>query len=336
MKKMYSSPYLIAEIGGNHEGDYAKAVELTYLAAESGAHGVKFQIYSGETIVNKKEDPARVKHFDKFALTNDQYLSLVDVCKRLGVDFLASIWSDAMIDQFVPHMPFVKVGSGDLTAFPLLKKIAKFKRPILLSTGLANLLEVHQAVEFVRSLDPFYRENGNIGLLQCTSMYPIPNEEANLQVISLFKKIYPEVLVGYSDHTIGTLAAEVACCMGIDVLEFHFTDIKENRTFRDHQVSFDGADLRSLVKKIHQINILTGEGKKEPTKSEIDSGHIYSFRRALYYAKDLCAGATVSEQDLVALRPAHGLSAQAASEVIGRKLKIGVKSLDRISINDFI
>lgn len=331
MKRLDGKAYIIAEIGGNHEGDFNKAKELTVLAANSGADAVKFQVYTGSSLVNVKEDPDRVKHFDRFALPIEQYLELADLCNELDIEFLASVWDESVVDVFSEQMSFYKIGSGDLTAFPILKLTAMLNKPILLSTGLATLDEVKETVDFLKACNSYYEQEGAIGILQCTSMYPIPDEDANLQVMNTLREHFPGAVIGYSDHTVGLKAAEFALVMGAEILELHFTDKKEGREFRDHQVSFTCDDIQELRLKEEQFLALRGDGNKRPMKSEIDSGHVQSFRRALYFRNDFAAGHKISESDLIALRPCNGLAANNLSEIIGKKLKQPVKKLDQIN-----
>ena len=127
----FDDVFVIAEIGGNHEGSIDEARKLMHLAIDAGADSVKFQVYTGDTLVNIKEDPTRVKHFDRFALTDQDYIALAEECIELGADFNASIWNERQINLLDPYMSFYKIGSGDLTAYPLLKCIVKKKKPIV-------------------------------------------------------------------------------------------------------------------------------------------------------------------------------------------------------------
>tara|TARA_B100001057_G_scaffold499631_1_gene611045 strand:+ start:67 stop:1071 length:1005 start_codon:yes stop_codon:yes gene_type:complete len=327
--------YIIAEIGGNHEGNFDKALDLLHQAASAGAQAVKYQIYTGETLVNISEDPDRVKHFDRFALSEAQYEELAIECQSLNVDFCASVWSENLIEKFSNYLPYIKVGSGDLTAYPILTKLAKINKPIILSTGLATSDEVNDAIKHICSVNKSYEKPEMLSILQCTSMYPIPDEDANLSVISTFKNKF-KYPVGYSDHTNSTYAAEIAVALGASILELHFTDDKESTSFRDHLVSFNSNDLIKLRKKIKIIKDLMGDGIKRPMNSEIENGHLISFRRALYPIRDISKDEKVSEGDFAALRPENGMSASKINDIIGKKAKRDLKKYEPISISDFI
>lgn len=145
-----------------------------------------------------------------------------------------------------------------------------------------------------------------LGILQCTSMYPIPDEDANLKVITEFQKIFPDTVIGYSHHTEATYAAEIAVALGAQILEVHFTNDKENRSFRDHKVSFTSKEIRTLLQKLNRIKKLLGDGIKKPMQSEVDSGHISSFRRGLYASGDLQNGHVLDYCDVIAAKSKSG------------------------------
>lgn len=323
-------PMLIAEIGGNHEGDFEYAKKLTQLAIESGADYVKFQIYTGDGLVSKIESPDRNQHFKKFELSPDQHIELANLCKCQGVGYTASVWNFDALEWINPHMDFYKVGSGDLTAFPMLRELTKYQKPILISTGLATEKEVIEAVEFLRNQNDFYRKEDSIAILQCTSMYPIKNSDANLNVMHTFKKKL-NCAVGYSDHTEGSYAMEIAVAMGAQVLEFHFTDSREGKTFRDHKVSLTKDEVQQLSKKIVLIQELKGSATKQVLDIEKDNGHEISFRRAVYPSKDIKKGELFTEENLTVLRPLHGIDAREYDKIIGKKAKKDLTQYEKMS-----
>lgn len=323
--------YLIAEIGGNHEGNFEYAKELTVLAAESGADAVKYQIYTGDSLVNSLYDPERNKHFKRFQLTKDQYIELANLCGQLNVSFMASVWDIDSIDYVNEFSSVFKIGSGDMTAYNLIKKIVKTGKPIILSTGLADFNEVENAVNFIEKLDADYISENKLALLQCTSMYPIPDEDTNLNVMLKYKRSF-NLPVGYSDHTIGADAIEIAVSMGAEIVEVHFTDSRAGKEFRDHVVSLTCDELKAFLRKVQKIKTVQGTDEKRPMKSEIDNKHLRSFRRAVYPIKDLPAGHIIRESDLVTLRPMEGIGAEHFFSLVGLKIEFGIKKYQKFDI----
>ncbi|MFP4093726.1 MAG: N-acetylneuraminate synthase family protein [Cyclobacteriaceae bacterium] len=323
-------PLLIAEIGGNHEGDFDYALRLTELAIAADVDYIKFQMYSGDSLVSRLEGAQRNAHFKKFELSQEKYIQLAEMCQKAGVGFMASVWNPEYIRWIDPYMPIYKIGSGDMTAYPVIREIVKTGKPMIISTGLANLQEVLETVAFVQNLDARYTYPEMLALLQCTSMYPIALEDANLSVMDLLRKT-TGLTVGYSDHTEGSLALEVAVAMGAEILEFHFTDSREGKTFRDHKVSLSKDEVLLLEQKISQIQALKGKAMKKPL--EVEAEHRISFRRAVYPARDLTAGTVLRPEDLVTLRPNHGIDAREFDQLVGKKLKADVKMHQKMDWN---
>jgi len=313
-------PLLIAEIGGNHEGNFEYAKKLTELAISTNVDYVKFQLYTGDTLVSKIESPVRNKHFKKFELKKEEYISLAQLCSELDVTFMASVWDYSAFEFIDQYMPIYKVGSGDLTAYNLIKKIVTTGKPIILSTGLATFDEVKNVVSFIECLDKNYIMQKKLSLLQCASMYPIPNSDANLNVINLYKDHF-NLPVGYSDHTVGLDAVKIATAMGVDVLEVHFTDVREGKQFRDHSISATKIEIQALIQHIRKIKVLQGSHNKYVTQSEVESGHVKSFRRGVYFSRNMNKGDVISADDLISLRPMEGVGAERYFELIGKKLK---------------
>jgi sialic acid synthase SpsE len=324
-------PLLIAEIGGNHEGDFAYARRLTELAIDSGVDVVKFQLYRGATLVNALESPDRYTHFTRFELRREQHLELADMCRAAGVVYLASVWDLDMLAWIDPHLAFYKVGSGDLTAYPILRELARRGKPMILSTGLSTLDEVLAAVAFVQSINASYRRADMLVLLQCTSMYPIEDRDANLRVIDTLRDA-TGLAVGYSDHTIGRTALFIAAARGADVLEFHFTDDRAGKTFRDHQVSLTADEVRGLCRDLDQLRTLLGDGVKRPLPSEVETGHVTTFRRAVYCRHSIAQGQVICADDLVVLRPNKGVDARQFDEVVGKRAARDLQALARVEV----
>ena len=322
-------PLLIAEIGGNHEGDFEYAKKLTQLAISTNVDFIKFQLYTGDTLVSKVESPVRNKHFKKFELSKAQHLELAKMITDAGIGYMASVWDEEMMLWIDEHMPIYKVGSGDLTAYPILKTIAKKGKPIILSAGLSRESEVIETVDFIRSINPKYKGAEYLTVLQCTSMYPIAQSDANLSVIQRLKN-FTSATVGYSDHTEGLEALKYAYAMGAQVLEFHFTDTREGKEFRDHKVSLTPFEVGKLIGEIQKINNLKGTNEKKPLKIELENEHHISFRRAVYPKKDLKKGTVLTEENLTVLRPLQGIDAKEYYAVLGKTLAKDVKEHEKL------
>lgn len=321
-------PLLIAEIGGNHEGDFDYALRLLDLALESDADVVKFQVYTGDTLVSRVEGAVRNQHFKKFELSIAQYLELARRVEAGGKIFMASVWDLDMIDALDAHMPIYKIGSGDLTAYPLLRDFARRGKPMVVSTGLATADEVAASVETIRAANPVYKDPAYLAVLQCTSMYPIPAADSNLAVMGELKARLGTT-VGYSDHTEGMRALEIAYAMGAEVMEFHFTDAREGKSFRDHKVSLTAPEVHQLQARLREITELRGDGAKRPLAVEGD--HVVSFRRAVYPLRDLPAGTVLTEENLTVLRPNHGIDAREFDKVVGKRLRRAVGAHEKLS-----
>lgn len=326
-------PLLIAEIGSNHEGNFDYAKKLIELAISTNVDCIKLQLYKADTIVSPVESLERNLHFKKFELKKDQYLKLANIVKDSGLKFIASVWDNEMIEWIDDFISIYKIGSGDLTAYPIIKIIAETGKPIILSTGLSTMDEILDAISYIQKENNLYYDSNYLALLQCTSMYPIDNTDANLNVIlELVKKT--NLTIGYSDHTIGIDALKYAYAMGAKILEFHFTDIREEKEFRDHKVSLIPDEVAELINQIKLINELKGSPIKKPTKIEIDNMHHISFRRAVYLRESKPKGYKVQEKDLILLRPNVGIDARDWKKVIGKCLRKDFKAFERINWDD--
>ena len=316
-------PLLIAEIGGNHEGDFEYAKQLTRLAIETNVDFIKFQIYTGDTLVSQLESPTRNQHFKKFELSNEQHLELAKMVTDAGIGYTSSVWDMDAMSWIDSYIPVYKIGSGDLTAYPVIKKTIKKKKPIIISTGLSTEQEVLNCIEYIQKIDPAYKSKDMLAVLQCTSMYPISAGDAHLSVMGSFKKS-TGLTIGYSDHTEGSQALKYAVAMGAEILEFHFTDQREGKSFRDHKVSLTPNEVKELIEEIKLINNLKGNPVKKPAQIELDNAHEISFRRAVYPIRSIKKGEIITEDSLTVLRPNHGIDARDFDKVIGKKINCDV------------
>ncbi len=327
-------PLLIAEIGGNHEGDFEYAKRLCQLAIETDVDLVKFQIYTGDSLVSREESPTRNKHFKKFELSPEQHIELAEMVQKAGLMYTSSVWDLDAMSWIDPYIPIYKIGSGDLTAYPVLKATAALGKPIILSTGLSIEQEVLEAVAYIQSCNKVYHDPSMLAVLQCTSMYPINPGDAHLSVMESYRE-KTGLTIGYSDHTEGPKALYYALAMGAEILEFHFTDEREGKTFRDHKVSLMPDEVKALIEEIKLIRNYQGKPEKEPTSIELENGHELSFRRAVYPSSDLKAGKVIQAKDLTVLRPNHGIDARDYPSIIGKTLKVDVREHQKLEFEMF-
>ena len=326
-----NGPLLIAEVGGNHEGDFNYAKKLVKLAIKSQVDIVKLQLYTGSNLVSPVESKTRYEHFKKFKLSKKEHIYLAEMCKSSNTKYLASVWDLKMLEWIDDYLDYYKIGSGDLTAYPIIKEFTKIGKPIILSTGLSNINEIKDSIKFIQEQNSIYKNKENLAVLQCTSTYPTIDEEANLRAINTLKS-ETGMTVGYSDHTLGNEALKIAYICGAQVMEFHFTDSREGKIFRDHKISLTYDEVLSLIKEIKKINILLGIKEKKATRGEIKSNHLVSFRRAIYSNKLLKAGHILKEEDLVFLRPNHGLDIRKYKNVIGKKIKKDTQPYEKLEL----
>ena len=327
--------FIIAEIGGTHEGNFEYAKKLLLSAGKSGVDAVKFQMYTADKLVSKVEGAERNKHFKKFQLTDNQWLKLIELAKKNKILFMASVWDIDIINKFDRYLEIYKIGSGDLTAYPILEVVAKKNKPIILSTAMATLKEIKETVNFLKKINPNLIKERKLALLHCVAMYGEPKDEyTNLLSIKKLQNEFPNLPVGYSDHTKGIYAAQLAIAMGAKIIEKHFTDDK-TKEFRDHHISADLQEMKELVKKARQTEILLGEYKKQPILPIEDKQRIKEFRKAVYFKKDMQKASVIEKDDLIALRPNTGIDARDFYKILGKKLNVSKKKHQRLNYKDF-
>jgi N-acetylneuraminate synthase/N,N'-diacetyllegionaminate synthase len=325
-----SRVYVIAEIGGNHNGDAETACRLVEKAARAGADAAKFQTYTAETLVHPSVEPVplvrkhyatQLERFKSLELDWAAYERIVALCAELGIDFLTTPFDLEILERFAPHMAAVKISSGDLTYGALIRAAAATGKPVLLSTGMATLDEVAAAVDMVPAAQRV--------VMHCVSVYPLPDEQANLRAIPTLAEALPGAVIGYSDHTIGAEAALAAVAVGARVIEKHFT-LDSSQSPGDHVLSLDPAGMAAMVRRIRRIDAMLGDGVKRPARGEEEMRRM--MRRGLYAARDLASGTVLSAGDLLCIRPAAALDPSAAEGLAGRRLARDVKALDPIEI----
>lgn len=333
--RIFDRTFIIAEIGGNHEGDFNYAKKLLFDAAESGADAVKFQTYKPEKIVNKVVDLDRYNHFSNFSLNDDQFVELAKISKDKKIIFMSSVWDKDSLELLDPYIEVHKIGSGDMTNYPLIKEIVKKGKPTIISTAMSTLEEISAAVNFILSIDSNILNENRLGIMQCVAMYGEPLDKyANLNVINTLKHEFPNAIIGYSDHTLGTHACNVAVGMGAKMLEIHFTDDK-NRHFRDHHLSVTKDELKMLIEDIRKTENMLGSSLKKPVSDIETVSRIKEFRRACYLNKDLNKGNIITEEDLITLRPNVGIDATEYFKILGKRLERKVSKGEPLDWNYF-
>jgi sialic acid synthase SpsE len=218
----------------------------------------------------------------------------------------------------------------------MLDGLCKYKKPIILSTGLSSLLEIKKTLNFIKSRNSFYKSKKNISLLQCTSCYPTNSNEVNLNAIKNLKKLGYET--GYSHHHRDLYPLEIAYTYGAKIFEFHFTDTRLNKTFRDHKISLTFKDVLNFIKKIKTIDLLSGNYKKIPTTNEVLSNNISTFRRGIYLKKRIKKNQTIKMDNLISLRPfvKGGISADKYFSLINKKARKDLESLELLKKSDLL
>jgi sialic acid synthase SpsE len=309
-------PYVIAEVGGNHGGSVKKAKKYVTAAAESGADSVKFQLYQAENLILEDEPPlplagdsynTQFERFKQLELTRSEWREIIQLCDSVGIDFSASVFDAELLKFAVDHMPFVKIASGDMTNIPLLRKVVKTGKPILLSTGFSSMDEIKCVM---RKLS-----DANVIPLHCMGCYPTDEEDANLTMVEELSQTFGDP-VGYSDHTVGTLTPVTAVSKGARVVEKHFT-FDKSQELGDHRLSANVSEMKEFVEKAHRVYDLFGESRGNEIYSCEDKIRS-NMRRSLAIKNAIQKGAKITEEDLTALRPSDGISPLRLDEIVGK------------------
>lgn len=322
--------YIIAEAGVNHNGDLNIALQLVDKAKEIGADCVKFQTFKAETIITKEAPKAnyQLKVTDKsesqfemlksLELKSKDYKTLIDHCKELDIQFLSTPYNieDAIFLEQL-GVDAYKIASGQLVELPFLKKVAKMGKPIIISTGMANLAEVYEGTMTMRDSG-----NNDIVVLQCTTNYPSLLEDANISsMITMGQAL--DVIIGYSDHVEENYACYAAVANGAKVIEKHFT-LDRSMKGPDHKASLDPNQFSQLVKGIRSIEKAMGSKVKSPTPAEIEN--TTGMRRSIVSLKEIKKGETISEDIIGFKRPATGIEPKYLDKIIGKKASMDISN----------
>jgi len=312
--------FIIAEIGNNHEGNFALAEKLVHLAKEAGADAVKFQTFQTEHYVSRKQSErfARLKSFE---LQHEDFKRLAEIAQTLGLAFISTPFDLHSAEFLGGIATALKIASGDNTFYPLIETAAKQGKPLLISGGMADISELQKAEALVRDTWSGAHIHQDLALLHCVASYPVPVEQANLGAIVHMKNAL-QCTIGYSDHTIGIEAATIAVALGARIIEKHFTIDHHYSSFRDHQLSADPSEMAELVQRVKNVQAMLGSGVKQPQECEKEM--IVQSRRSIVTARDLATGEKIGWDDITWVRPAGGLPPGAEGEVIGKRLRNGL------------
>lgn len=317
---------IIAEAGVNHNGSLELARKLIDVAAEAGVDYVKFQTFKAEKLVSKSapkaayqventgKDDSQFEMIKQLELDEEKHKVLFGYCEEKGIGFLSTAFDHESIDLLENlGIDLYKIPSGEITNKPFLQKVASKKKPIILSTGMADMGEIEDA------LDVLY-DNGinkdDVTVLHCNTEYPTPIEDVNLTAMNTIAEAF-KVKVGYSDHTLGIEIPVAAVARGALCIEKHFT-LDRNMKGPDHRASLEPDELKEMVRCIRNIELALGNGVKKPSKSEKENIEIA--RKSIHTAKKLVKGDIIRKGDLIMKRPGNGISPMDIDDVLGREL----------------
>ncbi len=323
--------FIIAEIGNNHEGSFTLAREMLGAAVEAGVDAVKFQTIVPE-LITCSADQRRIAQLKKYQLSYAQFKQLADQARDTGVIFLSTPFDIESAKFLNTIQPAFKIASGDNTFYPLMDTVAGFNKPMIISTGLCDIKQIHIIHDRVKSIWNSMGVYPGLALLHCVSSYPTPDDQANLGAIRSLQLHFPEAVIGYSDHTLGIDAAIYSVAAGARIVEKHFTLDKYYSDFRDHQLSADPEEFKRMVAGIRKVNAMLGTGEKVSRPCE--EGMATNIRRSIAAAMDLPAGTTLEDKHLIWVRPGTGLPPGDERQIIGRKTKRMLAGGELLSIGD--
>jgi N-acetylneuraminate synthase/sialic acid synthase len=332
-----SDCYIIAEIGHNHQGDLKKARELFKAAAECGVNAVKLQKRDNQSLFTKAAYNKPYENENSFGDTygahrealefgRAEYVELKQYAQELGVTMFATAFDIPSADFLAEFdMPVYKIASGDLKNTPLLRHVAKFGKPMIISTGGADMRDVQRAYDAIMPI------NRQLAILQCTSSYPAEHHDLNLRVIETFRAQFPDNVIGLSDHENGIAMATAAYVLGMRIVEQHFTI---NHTWKgtDQVFSLEPIGMKKLVRDLHRVREALGDGVKRVYPNEVTP--ISKMSKKLVASRDLSSGHALTAADIAIKSPGDGLPPYELDNVIGKTLKRPLAEDDDILFED--
>lgn len=333
-------PFIIAEVGINHNGELEKAYQMIEVAKNAGADCIKFQTFKADEFVGdpdqtytyisrgKEITESMLEMFKRYEFKKNDWSLIKKKCDEVGIVFLSTPQNRSDLDILLEiGITAIKVGSDDFTNLPLLKSYAKTGLPMLVSCGMADFAEVYQALETIGSLDGYPTI-----LFLCTSQYPAPAEDVNLNKLKTLSSAFPDLILGFSDHTQGTLAASVAVGLGARVFEKHFT-LDNNLPGPDHWFSADPIELKEWVNSIKTAYKMLGNNIIRPTAAEKEMRMIA--RRSIVAIKNIQVNEELNLNNIGLKRPGTGLSAKFFDDVIESKALKKISNGSILSWGDF-
>lgn len=337
--------YFIADIGANHDGDLHRAFKLIELAKKAGADAAKFQNFKAPSIVSKKgfnELGGQVSHqakwkksvyevYEDASISDEWNILLKQKCDEVGIEYFTSPYDFNSVDLVDPLVNVYKIGSGDITWLDIIDYIAQKGKPVLLATGASNIDDVKRAMRVLLS------RNSDIVIMQCNTNYTGSADNfnyINLNVLNTYKELFPNAILGLSDHTYGHATVLGALALGARVFEKHFTD-DNRREGPDHKFAMNPRSWREMVNSSYELYNALGDGIKRVELNEMNTAIVQ--RRALRYNKPISKGKVITIYDIIALRPMpkNGIPPYLISEFIGKTIKIDVKADEIVKRSDF-
>lgn len=321
---MKNKTFIIAEAGINHNGSIEIAKKMIEVAKECGADAIKFQTFKAEKVISKcapkaeyqkqttGEIDSQLEMVKKLELSFDDFIVLKEYCDKLNIMFLSTPFDFESID-FLDDLglEIFKIPSGEITNLPYLEKIGKLGKKVILSTGMADLGEIEDALDILTSCGT---KKEDITILHCNTEYPTPYEDVNLLAMLTIKEAL-KVKVGYSDHTLGIEIPIAAVALGASVIEKHFT-LDKNMEGPDHKASLEPHELKAMIDAIRNIEKSLGDGIKKPSKSELKNKDIA--RKSIVAKKEIKKGEIFTEDNITVKRPGNGISPMRWYEVLGK------------------
>jgi len=321
---MENKTFIIAEAGVNHNGSVEIAKKMIEIAKECGADAIKFQTFKAEKVISKYapkaeyqkqtigEIDSQLEMVKKLELSFDDFIFLKDYCNKLNIMFLSTPFDFESID-FLNNLglEIFKIPSGEITNLPYLEKIGKLGKKVILSTGMADLGEIEDALDILIICGT---KKEDITVLHCNTEYPTPYEDVNLLTILTIKEAF-KVKVGYSDHTLGIEVPIAAVALGASVIEKHFT-LDKNMEGPDHKASLEPHELKAMIDAIRYIEKSLGDGIKKPSKSELKNKYIA--RKSIVAKREIKKSEIFTEDNITVKRPGNGISPMRWYEVLGK------------------